>query len=189
MSLDVTKGQRIELTKENPGLKKIKIGLGWDVNKSGGSAFDLDSSAFLLNSEGKLMSSKDVIYFKNLKHESGAVTHSGDNLTGVGEGDDEVITIDLEKVPQNIVKIECAINIYQAESRRQNFGMVQKAFARVLDDSGKELLKYELSEDYSTNTGVIICDIYNHNGEWKFSAVGNGIRGGITEISKTLGLN
>jgi len=189
MSLDLTKGQRVELTKTHPGLKKIKIGLGWDVNPSGGKAFDLDSSVFMLDNNGKLLSSKDVVYFKNLQHESWSVIHSGDNLTGAGEGDDEVVTVEFDKIPSNISKLACVINIYDAENRRQNFGMVNNAFARVSDETGKELLKYELAEDYSIETGVIICEIYRHNGEWKFSALGQGIKGNLNDVSKGFGLN
>ena len=190
MTLNLTKGQKVELTKDNPGLKNIKIGLGWDVNRySGGQNFDLDTSAFLLNNAGKCASEKDVIYFNNLKHASGSVIHSGDNLTGAGEGDDEIITIDLMKVPIDFSKIVFVINIYSADERKQNFGMVSNCFGRVIDDSGKELLKYELGEDYSTETGVIICEVYRHNNEWKFFAVGQGFRGGLGEISKNFGLN
>ncbi len=188
MSLNLTKGQKIELTKGNPGLKKIKIGLGWDVDKYSGGNFDLDASAILLNETGKCTNNKDVVYFNNLKHDSGAVIHSGDNLTGAGEGDDEVITVDFEKVPKNVSKIMFTINIYEANMRKQNFGMVSNSFARAVDDSGKEILKYELGEDYSTETGIIACEVYRHNGEWKFAAIGQGFHGSLNDIIKTYGL-
>lgn len=190
MALNLTKGQKVELTKDNPGLKNIKIGLGWDTNKYAGTEkFDLDASVFLLNKDGKCAGASDVIYFNNLKHASGSVIHSGDNLTGEGEGDDEVISIDLSKVPEAIAKIACTVNIYDADKRKQNFGMVSNAFSRILDSEGKELLKYELGEDYSTETGVFVCELYRHNSEWKFGAIGQGFRGGLTEVSKTFGLN
>ena len=190
MSINLTKGQKVDLTKNNPGLKKIKVGLGWDTKKyDGGQDFDLDSSAFLLDSAGKAQNEKDFVFFNNLKHESGAVTHSGDNKTGLGEGDDEMMTVEFDKVPANISKINFVITIHEADIRKQNFGMVSNAFARVVDaDTNTELVRYDLGEDFSIETAVIACEVYRHDGGWKFSAVGSGYQGGLAALTKNFGL-
>lgn len=183
MTISLVKGQKMDLTKGNPGLKNLIVGLGWDVNRGTGSAFDLDSAALCLNAQGKLASDTDMIFFGNLKHNSNAIRHSGDNLTGVGDGVDETITVELDKVPSDIDKIVFDVSIYQANSRRQNFGQVNNAFIQVVDkDTGTELLRYDLSEDYSVETSVLIGEIYRHNGEWKFNAKGEGITGELAQV-------
>lgn len=187
MSLNLQKGQKVDLTKGNPGLSKISIGLGWDTNKyDGGSNFDLDSSAFLLGDNGKVTGNKSVVYFNNLKDGSGSVVHSGDNLTGDGAGDDEVIKVDLASVPNDVNKIVFAVTIYSAESRNQNFGMVSNAYIRVFDDNN-ELVRFDLGEDFSIETGVIAGEVYRHGAEWKFNAVGAGYSGGLAAITNDFG--
>ena len=182
MGIDLSKGQRVDLTKTNPGLNDVMVGLGWDVDESGNSAFDLDALAFLLDANGKA-SDKDVVYFNNLKHSSGSVIYQGDNLTGEGDGDDEQIEIILNKVPESVQRIAIGVAIYQAESRKQNFGLVQNAFVRLVDNSnGNELIRYDLSEDYSIETAVFMGELYRHNGEWKFTAKGEGINGGLNGL-------
>ena len=187
MSISLQKGQKVSLTKENAGLKKIVVGLGWDeAKKSGGflsslfgssggeSNIDCDASAFLLQN-GKLVYKDDVVYYGNLRHKSGTVIHMGDNRTGAGEGDDEQITIDLANVPADYDRIVIVVNIYQAVQRRQEFGMIRNAFIRLVDASNnKEILKYNLTENYAGMTAMIFGEVYRHNGEWKFSAVGQG---------------
>ncbi len=179
--LNLNKGEKIDLTKKNPGLKKLNIGLGWDVSTSGVHV-DLDGFAMILN-DGKLKeANKNFVYFSNLS--ASGVTHSGDNLTGEGEGDDEVISIDLSKVEGS--EIVVGVNIFQAASRRQNFGQVKKATIRVVNPETSEVLaKYDLSEDHSSSTGMILGRIYKHEGEWKFQAVGEGKNGDLNEIAKT----
>ncbi len=190
MAVNLQKGQKVELTKGNPNLKKIKIALGWDTNRyDGGEDFDLDASVFLLNAQGKCGSDKDIVFYNQLKHPSGAVVHSGDDRTGGGQGDNEIITIDLPAVPKEIEKIAATITIYEAQQRKQNFGMVSGAFARVLDDTGKEILRYNLGEDFSIETAIVVCEIYRYGGEWKFAAVGSGFKDGLAGICRTYGLN
>ncbi|MBQ3402875.1 MAG: TerD family protein [Synergistaceae bacterium] len=190
MSISLTKGQKIDLTKGNPGLSKVLVGLGWDVNKyDGQAAFDLDASAFMLSGNGKLQSKADFVYFNNLKHSSGSVKHMGDNLTGEGEGDDEQIEIDLSRVPANIEKISITVTIYEADKRKQNFGQVSNAFIRVVDESsGKELIRYDLGEDFSVETAIIAGELYRNGSEWKFNAVGSGFKGGLQALAENFGL-
>lgn len=183
MAVSLVKGQKIDLTKGNHGLSKLMIGLGWDVNQGGGRAFDLDASVFMLNAGGKCPSRNEHVYFGNLKHPSGAVIHMGDNLTGEGEGDDEQIFVDLGLIPEMITKLSFVVNIYKAEERGQNFGMVSNAFIRVVDQgSGRELTRYDLGREFSDETAVVVGEIYRHNGEWKFAAVGGGYKDGIGAI-------
>lgn len=191
MSINLSKGQKINLTKEVPGLKEAIIGLGWDTNKySGGYDFDLDASAFLVGSNGKVNDDLDFIFYNNLQHSSGAVTHTGDNRTGDGDGDDEAIIIDFSKVPDNIEKIAISVTIYDAEVRAQNFGQVSNAFVRLVDkETNTEILRYDLSEDFSIETALVFCEIYRHNGEWKFSAVGSGFQGGLGALCHNYGLD
>ncbi len=190
MSINLQKGQKIDLTKTNPGLSKVIIGLGWDVNKyDGGQDFDLDSSVFLLNGQGKASSDKDFVYFNNLQGGNGSVVHTGDNLTGEGEGDDEQIKINLNSVPTEIEKISFAITIYDAETRRQNFGQVSNAYVRILNEaSGAELIRYDLGEDFSVETAIIVGELYRNSGEWKFNAVGSGYQNGLAGLVKDFGL-
>lgn len=188
MSLNLIKGERVDITK-GTGIKKINVGLGWDVNQEGGAAFDLDAMAFCLDKNGKCTSGEDFIYFNHLKHSSGSIVHTGDNLTGAGDGDDEVIVFELDKIPTSIEKIAIVICIYEAAKRRQNFGMVSNASARVVNAvDNKELLKYSLTEDFSVETSVIIGEIYRNESEWKFNAVGNGKKAEINDMVKLYGL-
>lgn len=191
MAVSLTKGQKVDLTKGNPGLSKLLIGLGWDVNKyDGGSAFDLDTAAFLLDGTGKVASDADFVFYGNLKHSSGGVEHLGDNLTGEGEGDDEQIKVHLASIPASVEKIDFTVTIYEAEERRQNFGQVSNAFIRVVDEStGAELIRYDLGEDFSIETAVVVGELYRHNGEWKFNAVGSGFQGGLEALCKNYGVN
>ena len=191
MAISLKKGQKVDLTKTNPGLKNILIGLGWDVNKyDGGKDFDLDASVFLLNGQGKVNSDDDFVFYGNLKHVSGSVEHLGDNLTGAGEGDDEEIKIDLSKVPENIEKIDFTVTIYEAEERKQNFGQVENAFIRVVNEAnGEELIRYDLGEDFSIETAVVIGELYRNKGEWKFNAIGSGFSGGLASLGKNYGVN
>ena len=191
MAVSLRKGQKVDLTKGNPSLKKILIGLGWDTNKyDGGFDFDLDAAAFLLAANGKVTSDEDFVFYNNLKHKSGSVEHMGDNLTGAGEGDDEEIKIDLEKVPANIEKIDFTVTIYDAEARKQTFGQVSNAYIRVVDDvTQQELFRYDLGEDFSVETAVVVGEIYRHNGEWKFNAIGSGWSGGLAALGRNYGVN
>lgn len=181
MSISLQKGQKVSLTKENAGLSKVVIGLGWDeVKQSRGffapkpQAIDCDASALLLQG-GKLLSKDDIVYFGNLRHNSGTVQHMGDNLTGAGDGDDEQIVVDLSNVPAQYDKIVLVVNIYQAVQRKQHFGLIQNAFIRLVDGrTNAEILKYNLTENYSGMTAMIFGEVYRHNGEWKFSAIGQG---------------
>ena len=190
MPINLQKGQKVSLTKGNPGLKKIMIGLGWDVNQfDGGADFDLDAAAFLVGENGKVHTSEDFVFYGNLKHKSGSVEHIGDNLTGEGEGDDEQIEVDLGKVPEDIARIVFTCTIYEADVRRQNFGQVSNAFIRVVDESnGQELIRYDLGEDFSIETAVVVGEIYRYNGEWKFNAVGSGFQGGLAALCNNYGV-
>ena len=191
MAITLSKGQKVSLTKGNPGLKHIVVGLGWDTNKyDGGFEFDLDSAAFLLDENGKVNADTDFVFYNNLKHSSGAVEHLGDNLTGEGDGDDEQVKVDLSLVPQNISKIAFTVTIHEALERRQNFGQVSNSYVRVIDeDTNQELLNYELGEDFSIETAIVVCEIYRHNGEWKFNALGSGFEGGLEALCKNFGVN
>ncbi|PLR98900.1 TerD family protein [Bacillus sp. T33-2] len=190
MSINLSKGQRIDLTKTNPGLVKAVIGLGWDINSfDGGNNFDLDASAFLTDGNGKCQQDTDFIFYNNLKHPSGAVEHTGDNRTGEGEGDDEQILIDFSKVPSNVHRIAISVTIHDAEARRQNFGQVSNSFARVVnEETNQEILRFDLGEDFSVETAVVICELYRHGGEWKFNAVGSGFSGGLAALCRHFGL-
>ena len=191
MAVSLKKGQKVDLTKTNPGLKEILIGLGWDTNKyDGGKDFDLDSSVFMLGANGKVASDDDFVFYGNLKHKSGSVEHLGDNLTGAGEGDDEQIKIDLSKVPAEVEKIDFTVTIYEAEERKQNFGQVENAFIRVMDaTNNKELIRYDLGEDFSIETAVVIGELYRNKGEWKFNAIGSGFSGGLAALGRNYGVN
>ena len=191
MAVSLTKGQKVDLTKGNPGLNNLLVGLGWDINKfDGGSAFDLDTAAFMLGADGKTASDADFVFYGNLKHASGGVEHLGDNLTGEGDGDDEQIKVDLSKVPEAVEKIDFTVTIYEAEERRQNFGQVSNAFIRIVDESSNtELIRYDLGEDFSIETAVVVGELYRHNGEWKFNAVGSGFQGGLQALCQNFGVN
>lgn len=189
-SINLSKGQRIDLTKTNPGLTRVIIGLGWDTNRyDGGQDFDLDASAFLTDENGKATQDLDFIFYNNLVHPSGSVEHTGDNRTGEGDGDDEQIKIDFSKVPANISRIAITVTIHDAEQRSQNFGQVSNAFVRVVNaDTNDEVLRYDLGEDFSVETAVVICELYKHNGDWKFNAVGSGFSGGLAALCRNFGL-
>ena len=184
MAINLSKGQKISLEKEAPGLKKILVGLGWDTKKSDtGVDFDLDSSVLLLGENGKMVSDQHFIFYNNLKSPDGSVEHTGDNKTGAGEGDDEAIKIDLSKVAPEVKKIVFVVTIHDAENRKQNFGQVSNSYVRLLDDgNNKEIAKYDLGEDYSTETAMIMAELYNHGGDWKMTAVGNGYAGGLDAV-------
>jgi tellurium resistance protein TerD len=180
------KGGNVNLSKEAPGLKKIVIGLGWDPRATDGAAFDLDGSAFLLKTDGKARSDADFIFYNNLKSADGSIVHAGDN-TGGGDGDDEKIAVDLANVPADIDKIAVAVTIHDAEARKQNFGMVGKAYIRCLNgDNGAEIARYDLSEDGSTEAAMIFGEIYRAGSEWKFKAIGQGFKGGLGPLARSL---
>jgi tellurium resistance protein TerD len=190
MGINLKKGQKVDLTKGNAGLSKIIVGLGWDTNKyDGGADFDLDAAAFLLDASGKVASQEDFVFYGNLKHPSGAVQHLGDNRTGDGEGDDEQIKVDLSLVPANIEKVAFTATIYEAEQRLQNFGQVSNAFIRICNEiTGEELTRYDLCEDFSIETAVLFGELYRHNGEWKFNAIGSGYQGGLAALCHSFGI-
>ena len=190
MSISIAKGGNVSLSKEAPGLTKILIGLGWDARATDGADFDLDASAFLVGESGKVRSDADFIFYNQLKSSDGSVEHTGDNLTGEGDGDDEAIKVDLSRVPAEVQKVAVAVTIHDADSRRQNFGMVQNAFIRVVNDGdNKEIARYDLSEDYSTETALIFGEVYRHGAEWKFRAVGQGFQGGLAPLARNYGVN
>ena len=190
MAISLQKGGNVNLSKEAPNLKKIIVGLGWDPRSTDGATFDLDGSAFLLKSDGKVRGDSDFIFYNNLKSTDGAVVHTGDNQTGEGEGDDERIEIDLTRVPADIDRISITVTIHDAEARRQNFGMVSKAFIRCLNAEGeREIARYDLSEDSSTETAMIFGEIYRYTGEWKFKAIGQGFNGGLGPLARSFGVN
>lgn len=188
--ISLTKGQKIDLTKGNPNLTKIVVGLGWDTNKySGGNAFDLDAAAFLLRAGGRATGIQDFIFYNNLQGGNGSVVHTGDNLTGEGDGDDEQIKVDLKAVPADIEKVAITITIHEADTRNQNFGQVSNAFVRIVDETtGREVLRYDLGEDFSVETAIVVCELYRHQGEWKFAAVGSGFSGGLRALANNFGL-
>lgn len=191
MAISLKKGQKIELTKTNPNLNKVHVGLGWDTNNfQSNFAFDLDASVFLTDSNGKCQKDTDFVFYGNLTHDSGAVQHSGDNLTGEGEGDDEIIFVELQKIPQTISKIVFTTTIYDATLRNQNFGQVSNAYIRIVDEVTQvELLRFDLGEDFSVETALVVGEIYRHNGEWKFNAIGSGYQGGLKALCLDYGLN
>ena len=179
MPISLKKGQKVSLSKENPGLTKLMVGLGWDVNAfDTGGSFDLDAAAFLLGENGKITRTEDFVFYGNLQHPSGAVEHMGDNLTGAGDGDDEQIKVDLSLVPENIQRVAFTVTIYDADVRRQNFGQVNNAFIRIVDER----------EDFSIETAAIFGELYKHNGEWKFNAIGSGYQGGLAALCANYGV-
>ena len=191
MAVNLTKGGRISLNKEAPGLKKILIGLGWDTNASDtGADFDLDASVFLLDSNAKVANEKDFVFYNNLSSSDGSVVHTGDNRTGEGDGDDESIKVDLSKISSSIKEIAIVVTIHEAAQRKQNFGMVRNAFIRLVNDEiNTEIVRYDLEEDYSTETGLLFGRLYFKDNEWKFSAVGTGYKEGLDGFCKQFGLN
>ena len=191
MAVNLEKGQRIDLTKENPGLSKIFVGLGWDTKKyDGGYNFDLDAAAFLLAENDKVRDDLDFVFYNNLKHPSGAVQHMGDEQVGGNDEDDEQIKVDLSKIPSEIVKIAFTVTIHDYEKRKQNFGQVSNAYIRVVDEiSGNEIIRYDLGEDFSIETAVVVGEIYKKSGEWKFNAIGSGFAGGLRALCLHFGVD
>ena len=191
MPVSLQKGQKVSLTKGNPGLSKVVVGLGWDVNQfDTGGDFDLDAAAFLLTDSGKVSKSEDFVFFGNLTHPSGSVQHMGDNLTGAGDGDDEQIKVDLSKVPANISKVAFTVTIYDAEVRHQNFGQVNNAFIRIYnEETGEEMLRYDLGEDFSIETAAVFGELYKNGSEWKFNAIGSGFQGGLAALCANYGVD
>lgn len=193
MAINLSKGQRVSLDK---GVRLALVGLGWDTNRYDGSAdFDLDASAFLLGANGKVRSDDDFIFYGNLQSKDGSVTHTGDNLTGEGDGDDETLFIDFSKVPADVQKIAITVTIYEAQERGQNFGQVSNAYVRVArrsnenDTVGIEELRYDLGEEFSIETALVVCEIYRQGADWKFNAVGAGYQGGLYALCKNYGVN
>ena len=190
MAISLQKGGNVNLSKEAPGLSKMVVGLGWDTRSTDGAAFDLDGAVFLLNNTGKVRSDADFVFYNNLKSVDGSVTHSGDNRTGAGDGDDETVTIDLSKVPADVDKISVCVTIHEADSRRQNFGQVSKAFVRCINANGNtEIARYDLSEDSSTEAAMIFGEVYRAGSDWKFRAIGQGFQGGLGPLAKNFGVN
>ena len=190
MAVSLSKGGNVSLSKEAPGLRAVRVGLGWDTRVTDGSAFDLDASAFVLNEGGKVRSDGDFIFYNNLSGAGGAVVHQGDNLTGEGDGDDEVVIVSLDQLPAEVAKISFCVTIHDADARRQNFGMVSNAFIRVANnDGGTEIARYDLSEDASTETAMIFGELYRHGAEWKFKAIGQGFAGGLSPLARSYGVN
>ena len=190
MAVTLQKGGNVSLTKEAPGIQKLKIGLGWDPRVTDGTDFDLDASVFMIGADGKVVSDKHFIFYGNLNSPDGSVEHTGDNLTGDGEGDDEIVNVDLRSVPADVKKLVFAVAIYEADPRGQNFGQVANAFMRVVNQDGdKEIARYDLSEDYSVETALIFGEVYRHNDDWKFKAIGSGFEGGLGPLAASHGVN
>jgi tellurium resistance protein TerD len=193
MAVNLAKGQRVSLDKS---MKLAHIGLGWDTNKYAGHAdFDLDASVFLLGADGKVASDDDFVFYNNLRARDGAVVHTGDNRTGDGEGDDEAIVVDFAKIPEDVQKIVVTVTIFDAETRKQNFGQVSNAYVRVaklldeFDTTGESVLRFDLEDEFSLETALIVCEIYRRNGEWRFNAVAGGIKGGLEALCRMYGVS
>jgi tellurium resistance protein TerD len=190
MAISLSKGGNVNLSKEAPGLNKIVVGLGWDARATDGAAFDLDASAFLVKLDGKVRSDSDFCFYNNKKVADGAVQHEGDNTTGAGEGDDETIKVELSKIPADLDKVVFAVTIHEAEARKQNFGQVNHAFIRIVNqEGGQEIARYDLSEDASIETAMIFGEIYRIGAEWKFKAVGQGFAGGLGPLASSFGVS
>ncbi|GAA1170183.1 calcium homeostasis/redox stress adaptation protein [Streptomyces hebeiensis] len=190
MGVSLSKGGNVSLTKAAPNLTAVTVGLGWDVRTTTGSDFDLDASALLTNAEGKVAADGNFVFFNNLKSPDGSVEHTGDNLTGEGEGDDEAIKVNLSAVPADVEKIVFPVSIYEAESRQQSFGQVRNAFIRVVNQAdNNELARYDLTEDASTETAMVFGELYRHGAEWKFRAIGQGYASGLRGIAQDFGVN
>ena len=189
MAISLNKGGNLSLSKTDPTLVRILIGLGWDERATDGASFDLDASAFLLTASGKVRGDHDFIFYNQLKSQDGSVEHTGDNRSGQGDGDDESLVVDLSKVSPEIEKVAITVTIHDAQSRGQNFGQIANAFIRVVNqDSGIEIVRFDLAEDYSTETAMVFGEVYRHNGEWKFRAVGQGYAGGLAAMCQQYGI-
>lgn len=190
MALTLSKGQNLSLSKADPSLKRVIVGLGWDPQVTTGTKFDLDASAFLLTSSGQVRSEADFVFYNQMQSGCGSVTHTGDNRTGQGEGDDEQLKINLEAVPATVQRIVVVVTIHEAEARKQSFGQVANAFIRIVnEDTETEIVRYDLSEDYSTETAMVFGEVYHYGGEWKFKAVGQGYAGGLQAMCQQFGIN
>ncbi|WP_439030773.1 TerD family protein [Gordonia terrae] len=190
MGVSLSKGGNVSLSKEAPGLTAVSVGLGWDIRTTTGTDFDLDASAIALGTDKKVVSDQHFIFFNNLRSPDGSIEHTGDNLTGEGEGDDEVIKVDLAGVPPNIDSIVFPVSIYDADARSQSFGQVRNAFIRVVNQAGgAEIARYDLSEDASTETAMVFGELYRNGAEWKFRAVGQGYASGLAGIARDFGVN
>ncbi|NLU69274.1 TerD family protein [Streptomyces sp. HNM0574] len=190
MGVSLSKGGNVSLTKEAPNLTAVIVGLGWDARTTTGSDFDLDASALLANAEGKVGNDQNFVFFNNLTSPDGSVEHTGDNLTGEGDGDDEVVKVNLAGVPADVEKIVFPVSIYEAETRQQSFGQVRNAYIRVVNQAdGNELARYDLSEDASTETAMVFGELYRHGAEWKFRAIGQGYASGLRGIAQDFGVN
>ena len=190
MSVSLSKGGNVSLSKTDPSLSRVRVGLGWDARATDGQDFDLDGSAFLLTVNGKVRSDSDFIFYNNLVSIDGSITHTGDNRTGEGDGDDEALIIELLNVPQEVATLAFIVTIHDAELRRQNFGQVSNAFMRIVnEDTNVEVGRYDLTEDASTETAMVFGELYRHNQEWKFRAVGQGYAGGLGAMCSQYGIN
>ena len=190
MGISLAKGGNVSLSKEAPGLTAVLVGLGWDVRTTTGTDYDLDASALLLDASGKVPSDQHFVFYNNLRSPDGSVEHTGDNLTGEGEGDDESINVDLTAVPPQCERIVFPVSIYDADNRQQSFGQVRNAFIRIVNRTdGNELARFDLTEDASTETAMVFGELYRHNGEWKFRAVGQGYASGLAGIAMDFGVN
>lgn len=190
MGVSLSKGGNVSLSKTDPDMKNVLIGLGWDVRTTDGQDYDLDASVFLLAENGKVRNDLDFIFYNNLRSTDGSVEHTGDNRTGKGDGDDESIKIKLDKIPADVTKIVFVVTIHDATVRRQNFGQVEGAFIRLVnDDTQLEVARYDLTEDASTETAMLFGELYRHNGEWKFRAVGQGYADGLASVCAQYGIN
>lgn len=190
MAISLNKGGNLSLSKTDPSLNQVLVGLGWDARATDGTDFDLDASAFLLSENGKVRGEHDFIFYNQTRSPEGSVEHTGDNRTGAGDGDDEAVRINLAQVPADVQKIAITVTIHEGESRGQNFGQVQNAFIRVVNDpSNTEIVRFDLNEDYSTETAMIFGELYRHNGEWKFRAVGQGYAGGLSAMCQQFGIS
>lgn len=190
MAINLQKGQNVSLSQESPGINMIHAGLGWDTQSFSGADFDLDVMLFLTDASGKVVSDSHFIFYNNLKSPDGAVEHTGDNRTGAGEGDDEVILVNLGQIDSGVEKVVFTASIHEAESRRQNFGQVQNAYIRIVDRSNNnEIIRYDLSEDFSVETSVVVAELYRRQGEWKFKAIGQGYKDGLVSLLRAHGVN
>lgn len=190
MAISLVKGANISLSDQAPDLKTIHVGLGWDARETAGEDFDLDACCFMLNEQGKVRSDSDFIFYNQLHSSCGSIEHTGDNLTGEGDGDDEVLIVQLDKVPADIMKLLFTVTIHEYDTRKQNFGMVSSAYIRIVNnDNQEEIARFDLSEDASTNTAMIFGEIYRYNNKWKFRAVGQGFNHGLDQMARTYGVN
>lgn len=190
MAISLTKGGNVSLTKEAPSMTTAMAGLGWDARATDGAAFDLDASVFMLGEDGRVVSDQSFIFFNNKTSPCGGVEHQGDNLTGEGDGDDEQVKVHFDKIPANVTKLVFSVTIYDAEGRKQNFGQVSNAYMRIVNnDNSEEIARFDLSEDASLETAMIFGELYRHNNEWKFKAIGQGFAGGLGALAQQYGVN